>query len=129
MSSHVESVESLLKELYSIKPETRSIKSFNTKMRKKLALPIEKLNLPVKAHYALKDADIHYVGDLVVITELELLKMKDVSMYELEQIKDRLLKRDLYLGVKIQWFSDPEQKIDWVNKMNSQSKRVAVDTE
>ena len=66
----------------------------------------------------LKDNGIHYFGDLVVKTNLELMNHFNVKQESLTWIKSRLLKVGLQLGMNIDWPSDREEVEHLVARLN-----------
>ncbi len=63
---------------------------------------IEELDLSVRARNCLTAAGIKYVGDLVQMTEQELLKTKNFGRKSYKEIKELLTDMGLSLGMKLQ---------------------------
>ncbi|VFP78298.1 DNA-directed RNA polymerase subunit alpha [Buchnera aphidicola (Cinara cuneomaculata)] len=66
-----------------------------------LLRPVDDLELTVRSANCLKAESIHYIGDLVQKTEVELLKTPNLGKKSLTEIKDILAARDLSLGMKL----------------------------
>lgn len=67
-----------------------------------LLKPIDELQLPVRSANCLKAENIHYIGDLIQRTEVELLKTPNLGKKSLTEIKDALAKHSLSLGTKLE---------------------------
>jgi len=67
-----------------------------------LLCPVEELDLTVRSANCLKAENIFYVGDLVLRTEMELLKTPNLGKKSLTEIKDVLTSRGLSLGMKLE---------------------------
>ena len=70
---------------------------------------IDELDLSVRSHNCLKNANIRYVGELVKRSEGEMLKTKNFGRKSLNEIKILLLKMGLQFGMDVDNF--PDQKI------------------
>lgn len=66
-----------------------------------LLKPIEMLEFTVRSTNCLKAENIHYIGDLVQKTEVDLLKAPNLGKKSLTEIKDILAGRNLFLGMQI----------------------------
>lgn len=66
-----------------------------------LLRPVEDLELTVRSANCLKTENIHYIGDLVQRTEVELLKTPNLGRKSLTEIKDVLASKGLSLGTKV----------------------------
>lgn len=76
-----------------------------------LLRPVDDLELTVRSANCLKAESIHYIGDLVQRTEVELLKTPNLGKKSLTEIKDVLASRDLSLGMRLSnW--PPESIVD-----------------
>ncbi|QOI11315.1 DNA-directed RNA polymerase subunit alpha [Blochmannia endosymbiont of Colobopsis nipponica] len=64
-----------------------------------LLRPVDDLELTVRSANCLKAEAIHYIGDLVQRTEVELLKTPNLGKKSLTEIKDVLASRGLTLGM------------------------------
>ncbi|MEI4220095.1 MAG: DNA-directed RNA polymerase subunit alpha [Candidatus Dasytiphilus stammeri] len=63
---------------------------------------VDDLELTVRSANCLKAEAIHYIGDLVQRTEVELLKTPNLGKKSLNEIKDVLAVRSLRLGMRLQ---------------------------
>ena len=69
---------------------------------------VDELEFTVRSANCLKTENIHYIGDLIQKTEMELLKTPNLGKKSLNEIKDILASRNLFLGKKLKnW--PPEQ--------------------
>ncbi|AIN47273.1 DNA-directed RNA polymerase subunit alpha [Candidatus Palibaumannia cicadellinicola] len=66
-----------------------------------LLRPVDDLELTVRSANCLKAEAIHYIGDLVQRTEVELLKTPNLGKKSLTEIKDVLASRGLALGMRL----------------------------
>lgn len=77
--------------------------------------PVDELELTVRSANCLKAENIHYIGDLVQRTEVELLKTPNLGKKSLTEIKDVLHSRDLSLGMRLEnW---PPQQLKDMKRM------------
>jgi len=67
-----------------------------------LMRPIDDLELTVRSANCLKAENIHYVGDLVQQTEVELLKTPNLGKKSLNEIKEVLAQNGLQLGMRLE---------------------------
>jgi len=67
-----------------------------------LLRPIDDLELTVRSANCLKAESIHYIGDLIQRTEVELLKTPNLGKKSLTEIKDVLAARGLSLGMRLE---------------------------
>lgn len=67
-----------------------------------LLRPVDDLELTVRSANCLKAETIHYIGDLVQRTEVELLKTPNLGKKSLTEIKDVLASRELSLGMRLE---------------------------
>ncbi|CUX96215.1 DNA-directed RNA polymerase subunit alpha [Candidatus Gullanella endobia] len=67
-----------------------------------LIRPVDDLELTVRSANCLKAEAIHYIGDLVQRTEVELLKTPNLGKKSLTEIKDILASRGLSLGMRLE---------------------------
>jgi carbon monoxide dehydrogenase subunit G len=63
-----------------------------------LALPIEELNLPLRAYNSLRREGVHTVGELVAKTPDQLLAIDNIGPASVEEIRQRLADRGLALS-------------------------------
>ena len=68
---------------------------------KNLLKTIEELELSVRSYNCLKNENIIYVGDLVVKTEIEMLKTANFGRKSLNELKDNLKSMALSFGMKL----------------------------
>jgi DNA-directed RNA polymerase subunit alpha len=87
-------VELKLKEMPKIEPKKEEINPI-------LLRPVEDLELTVRSANCLKGENIYYIGDLVMRSETDLLKTPNLGKKSLNEIKNILLSRGLYLGMQI----------------------------
>jgi DNA-directed RNA polymerase subunit alpha len=64
--------------------------------------PVDDLDLTVRSANCLKAENIYYIGDLILRTENELLKMPNLGRKSLNEIKEVLASRGLSLGLKLE---------------------------
>jgi DNA-directed RNA polymerase subunit alpha len=67
-----------------------------------LLRPVDDLELTVRSANCLKTENIHYIGDLIQRTEVDLLKTPNLGKKSLTEIKDVLASRGLSLGVRLE---------------------------
>ena len=67
-----------------------------------LLRPVDELELTVRSANCLKAENIHYIGDLVQRTEVELLRTPNLGKKSLTEIKEVLAQRGLSLGMKLE---------------------------
>ncbi len=70
--------------------------------------PVEDLELSVRSANCLKNANIHFIGELVQRTDQEMLKTKNFGRKSLNEIKTLLSEMDLTLGIEIETWLPPE---------------------
>ncbi len=68
---------------------------------------IDELEFSVRSANCLKNADIHFIGDLVQRSEQEMLKTKNFGRKSLKEIKDILTNMNLHLGMKLDGWERP----------------------
>lgn len=73
-----------------------------------LLRPVDELDLSVRSANCLQNANIRYIGDLVLKTEAEMLKTKNFGRKSLKEIKDILSKMGLSLGMKLDNWPPPQ---------------------
>jgi len=71
-------------------------------LEQKLTMSIEELDLSVRAQNCLESENIQTVGDLITKTEAELLAVRNLGKTSLQDIKDRLAKLGLSLGMSLE---------------------------
>lgn len=67
-----------------------------------LLRPVDDLELTVRSANCLKAEAVHYIGDLVQRTEVELLKTPNLGKKSLTEIKDVLASHGLSLGMRLE---------------------------
>ncbi len=81
-----------------VPPKKKEVKSeFNPI----LLCSVDDLELTVRSANCLKTESIHYIGDLVQKTEIDLLKTPNLGKKSLTEIKDVLATKGLKLGIKL----------------------------
>lgn len=74
---------------------------------------VDELEFTVRSANCLKTENIHYIGDLIQKTEMELLKTPNLGKKSLNEIKDILASRNLFLGKKItNWPPEKLKELD-----------------
>jgi len=68
---------------------------------KKLLLPIDKIEFSVRTLNCIKNDNIICIGDLVQKNELEMLRNRNFGKKSINEVKEILQKKSLYLGMKI----------------------------
>lgn len=71
--------------------------------------PVEDLELSVRSANCLKNAEIHFIGDLAQKTDQEMLKTKNFGRKSLNEIKSLLAEMGLTLGMKFENWSAPDR--------------------
>ena len=66
-----------------------------------LLRPVDELELTVRSANCLKAENIHYIGDLVQRTEVELLRTPNLGKKSLTEIKEVLQSHGLMLGMRL----------------------------
>ena len=77
------------------------------KLNEYLWRSVDELELSVRSANCLQNANIHYIGDLVQKTEVEMLKTKNFGRKSLKEIKEILAQMGLSLGMKIPNWQGP----------------------
>lgn len=67
-----------------------------------LLRPVDELELTVRSANCLKAENIYYIGDLIQLTEMELLKTPNLGKKSLTEIKDVLADKGLSLGMRLE---------------------------
>jgi len=70
--------------------------------------PVEDLELSVRSANCLRNAEIHFIGDLAQKTDQEMLKTKNFGRKSLNEIKSLLAEMDLSLGMKFENWTPPD---------------------
>jgi len=91
--------------------------SIEPEFNKNLLKTIEELELSVRSYNCLKNENIIYVGDLVIKTEVEMLKTANFGRKSLNELKDNLKSMGLTFGMKLtNW---PPKNIDELLKIKN----------
>lgn len=77
-----------------------------------LLRPVDELELTVRSANCLKAESIYYIGDLVLRSEVELMKTPNLGKKSLTEIKDVLAQRGLSLGMQLQNWPPAALRID-----------------
>ncbi len=79
------------------------------KLNENLFRRIEEIELSVRSANCLENADIKYIGELVMRSEAEMLRTKNFGRKSLNEIKDILGEMGLSLGMKLENFPQREE--------------------
>ncbi len=79
-------------------------------LNKYLNRKIDELEFSVRSANCLKNANIHYIGELVQKTEQEMLKTKNFGRKSLKEIKEILGDMGLELGMKLEGWTPPKEE-------------------
>lgn len=79
-------------------------------LQQKLNMSIAELDLSVRANNCLESARINTVGDLVRMSEAELLKVRSFGKTSLREVKRKLMDIGLSLGMNLPASSAPQQE-------------------
>ncbi len=77
-----------------------------------LLRPVDELELTVRSANCLKAESIYYIGDLVLRSEVELMKTPNLGKKSLTEIKDVLAQRGLSLGMQLQNWPPAALRVD-----------------
>lgn len=88
-------------DLRDIHPHQLEVKEKTQEFDHILLRPVDDLELTVRSANCLKAEALHYIGDLVQRTEIELLKTPHLGKKSLTEIKDVLASRGLSLGMHL----------------------------
>lgn len=80
---------------------SRAAPVVDMELEEKLSKSLAELNLSVRATNCLESVGINTVRDLVVRSEDELLQVRNFGETTLDEVRDRLLKIDLRLGMRL----------------------------
>ena len=84
-----------------VEPTTEKEEKRNPVLNDNLFRSVDDLELSVRSANCLKNANIRYIGELVVRSEAEMLKTKNFGRKSLNEIKEILVDMGLGLGMKI----------------------------
>lgn len=90
-----------------IEPAEESRDSRSPSLNPNLFRSVDDLELSVRSANCLKNANIRFIGELVVKTEAEMLKTKNFGRKSLNEIKAILEEMDLRLGMEIPGWPPP----------------------
>jgi len=101
-----------------VSEEIELIEEDSEKILELLAKPIEELELSVRSHNCLKNANILTIADLVQRSDVEMLKTRNFGRKSLNEIKEVLHEMNLHLGMKLdglsQFSKEPVEEIEEV---------------
>lgn len=88
-------------------------------------IPIEELQLSIRAYNCLKMQQIHFIKDLLAYTQKDLLKIKNFGQKSAEEVVEALQRR---LGITLPSDEQERQQI-FVEQINSETQRLGWTTE
>jgi len=91
----------------SLEPKEEKLDSFSPQLNDNLFHSVDDLELSVRSANCLKNANIRFIGELVVKSEAEMLKTKNFGRQSLNEIKEILTEMGLGLGMKIDGWPPP----------------------
>lgn len=91
----------------SLEPSDEVKSMGNSSLNENLFRSVDDLELSVRSANCLKNANIRFIGELVVRSEAEMLKTKNFGRKSLNEIKEILTKMGLGLGMKIEGWPPP----------------------
>ncbi len=94
-----------------------------TGLNQNLFRTVEELELSVRSANCLKNAKMMYIYELVQKTESELLRTKNFGRKSLEEIKEKLAKMGLHIGMKIPNLPSPEEIEDKRRKLEEEESK------
>jgi len=80
---------------------TEAQQEVDTELQRRLEMPVQELELSVRANNCLEAAKIENVGQLISMNEAELLKIRSFGKTSLREVKRKLEDLDLSLGMKV----------------------------
>ena len=92
-----------------------------------LLYPIENLNLTVRSRNCLRAKNIRYIGDLIQLTEDELLRLPNLGKTSVVDIENALRVHSLSLGTKLDSWMPPESERISEDTVNSYIARLSSD--
>lgn len=90
-----------------MEPQEDSKGGSTSSLNENLFRSVDDLELSVRSANCLKNANIRYIGELVVKSESEMLKTKNFGRKSLNEIKEILVEMGLGLGMKIEGWPPP----------------------
>lgn len=91
----------------SVEPTAEVEETSTPTLNENLFRSVDDLELSVRSANCLKNANIRYIGELVVRSEAEMLKTKNFGRKSLNEIKEILTEMGLGLGMKIEGWPPP----------------------
>ncbi len=91
----------------SLEPSEEMKSMGSSSLNENLFRSVDDLELSVRSANCLKNANIRYIGELVVRSEAEMLKTKNFGRKSLNEIKEILTEMGLGLGMKIDGWPPP----------------------
>jgi DNA-directed RNA polymerase subunit alpha len=79
------------------------IQTVDTELQRKLSMSVHELELSVRANNCLEAAKVEQVGQLVQMTEADLLKIRSFGKTSLREVKRKLQDMGLTLGMSVQF--------------------------
>lgn len=73
----------------------------------------------VRTMNALRNADILLVGDIVRLSKKELSQFDGLGEKSIKEIEDYLDEKNLFLGIKLDWFPRPKKCKAWFYETKS----------
>lgn len=89
---------------FDIEPEEEEAQEIDEevlRIKKLLKMNVDELELSVRSHNCLKNANIKTIGDLVRLDESELLKFRNFGRKSLQEIHDILEGKNLFFGMEV----------------------------
>ncbi|MFN3306839.1 MAG: DNA-directed RNA polymerase subunit alpha, partial [Candidatus Kapaibacteriota bacterium] len=83
--------------------------SEHARLRRILSIPIDDLEISVRAYNSLKSNNIKTLGDIVSRTEQELLRLKNLGKKSLKELEDIVHQYGLEFGLNVQRYLKPEK--------------------
>ena len=89
---------------FEIEPEEEEVQEIDEevlRIKKLLKMNVDELELSVRSHNCLKNANIKTISDLVRLDESEVLKFRNFGRKSLQEIQEILEKKGLYFGMDV----------------------------
>jgi DNA-directed RNA polymerase subunit alpha len=81
--------------------DEEAVESLDQDLFNKIKMPITELELSVRSANCLKDADINTIGDLVQLTEQQLLRHRNFGKKSLNELNDILKEMNMSFGMEL----------------------------
>ena len=94
--------------------KTSEDKSVKNEMEELLMKPVEEVDLTVRSANCLKSEKIHYLGDLVTRSEIDLMRTPNLGKKSLTEIKNMLAEFGLKLGMEVENWPPAKLASSWV---------------